>query len=309
MRKLTRHALRLLAPLLSFATGSAVIADTLVEGRGCTTSSPPLVLAHRGASGYLPEHTLESYALAIELGADYIEPDLVATVSIERPATPPAGVVALAEAIPRRHTNRRPFADKPVPFGTLQELAGAAVAEGAALLAVVYSVVSVALVQAYHDPVALWRAAVRYQPENALAMLNLGVALENAGELPEALDRYRAAVRLKPDMLEAQTYLGLGLLRAGRPEEAIEPLQKAVRLRPEGEKLRNNLGVAYFTVGRVDEAIAEFEQAVQLKVAEKAVEAFAQLAQKNNTMIVPGNMSEVSSLIATSMALIKGAKA
>lgn len=47
------------------------------------------------------------------------------------------------------------------------------------------------------------------------------------------------------------------------------------------------------------------EQAVQLKVAEKAVEAFAQLAQKNNTMIVPGNMSEVASLIATSMALIK----
>jgi regulator of protease activity HflC (stomatin/prohibitin superfamily) len=47
-------------------------------------------------------------------------------------------------------------------------------------------------------------------------------------------------------------------------------------------------------------------QAVQLKVAEKAVEAFAQLAQKNNTMIVPGNMSEVSSLIGTAMTLIKG---
>ncbi len=39
----------------------------------------PLVIGHRGASGFLPEHTLESYALAIELGADYIEPDLVAT--------------------------------------------------------------------------------------------------------------------------------------------------------------------------------------------------------------------------------------
>ena len=39
----------------------------------------PLVIGHRGASGYLPEHTLESYALAIELGADYIEPDLVMT--------------------------------------------------------------------------------------------------------------------------------------------------------------------------------------------------------------------------------------
>jgi len=48
------------------------------------------------------------------------------------------------------------------------------------------------------------------------------------------------------------------------------------------------------------------DQAVQLKVAEKAVDAFAQLAQKNNTMIVPGNMSEVSGLIGTAMALMKG---
>jgi regulator of protease activity HflC (stomatin/prohibitin superfamily) len=47
------------------------------------------------------------------------------------------------------------------------------------------------------------------------------------------------------------------------------------------------------------------EQAVQLKVAEKAVEAYAQLAQKNNTMIVPGNMTEVSALIASAMAVIK----
>jgi glycerophosphoryl diester phosphodiesterase len=39
----------------------------------------PLVIGHRGASGYLPDHTLEGYALAIALGADYIEPDLVAT--------------------------------------------------------------------------------------------------------------------------------------------------------------------------------------------------------------------------------------
>ena len=49
------------------------------------------------------------------------------------------------------------------------------------------------------------------------------------------------------------------------------------------------------------------EQAVQLKVAEKAVEAYAQLAQKNNTMIVPGNLSEVAGLIGTAMALIKPA--
>ncbi len=47
------------------------------------------------------------------------------------------------------------------------------------------------------------------------------------------------------------------------------------------------------------------QEAVNLKVAEKAVEAYAQLAQKNNTMIVPGNMSEVSALIGTAMTLLK----
>lgn len=38
-----------------------------------------LVIAHRGASGYLPEHTLPAFELAIEMGADYIEPDIVLT--------------------------------------------------------------------------------------------------------------------------------------------------------------------------------------------------------------------------------------
>jgi glycerophosphoryl diester phosphodiesterase len=39
----------------------------------------PLVIGHRGASGHRPEHTLEAYQLAIEMGADFIEPDLVST--------------------------------------------------------------------------------------------------------------------------------------------------------------------------------------------------------------------------------------
>jgi glycerophosphoryl diester phosphodiesterase len=47
---------------------------------GTLTGAAPLVIGHRGGgSGYLPEHTLEAYALGIEFGADYIEPDLVAT--------------------------------------------------------------------------------------------------------------------------------------------------------------------------------------------------------------------------------------
>ncbi len=51
---------------------------TLVEFN-TLTGNPPLVIAHRGASGDRPEHTLEAYKVAIEGGADFIEPDLVIT--------------------------------------------------------------------------------------------------------------------------------------------------------------------------------------------------------------------------------------
>lgn len=43
------------------------------------SASAPLIIAHRGASGYAPEHTLAAYALAVLQGTDYIEPDLVMT--------------------------------------------------------------------------------------------------------------------------------------------------------------------------------------------------------------------------------------
>jgi glycerophosphoryl diester phosphodiesterase len=51
------------------------VEQTLAPERG----QLPLVIGHRGASGYRPEHTLGSYRLAIGLGADFIEPDLVST--------------------------------------------------------------------------------------------------------------------------------------------------------------------------------------------------------------------------------------
>jgi glycerophosphoryl diester phosphodiesterase len=57
------------------STGEPAVTQTwrTLDGRA------PIVIAHRGASGYLPEHTLESYALAIDQGADVVEPDLVFT--------------------------------------------------------------------------------------------------------------------------------------------------------------------------------------------------------------------------------------
>lgn len=65
-----KHLSRLTLALLVALTGTAV-AQSAIER--------PLVIAHRGASQYLPEHTLEAYRLAIRQGTDFIEPDLLLT--------------------------------------------------------------------------------------------------------------------------------------------------------------------------------------------------------------------------------------
>lgn len=59
--------------LLAACGGSDDVRFATLDGK------EPLVIGHRGASGFLPEHTLESYKLAIEQGANFIEPDLVMT--------------------------------------------------------------------------------------------------------------------------------------------------------------------------------------------------------------------------------------
>jgi len=74
MKRTARHA----------AILAGVLALTPLEAPAAYAKQTPqgkelLVIAHRGASAYRPEHTLSAYRLAIGMGADYIEPDLVST--------------------------------------------------------------------------------------------------------------------------------------------------------------------------------------------------------------------------------------
>ncbi len=59
-----------------FAAGCAV---TSMPGLATLDGTPPVVIAHRGASGYLAEETLEAYKKSIEMGASVIEFDVIAT--------------------------------------------------------------------------------------------------------------------------------------------------------------------------------------------------------------------------------------
>ncbi|WP_079436747.1 glycerophosphodiester phosphodiesterase [Zoogloea sp. LCSB751] len=76
-RNLRLHPLALAccSTLLLSACGGSDDSNSLPTLNG----DAPLVVAHRGASGYLPEETLEAYSMAIDMGADVVEPDLIST--------------------------------------------------------------------------------------------------------------------------------------------------------------------------------------------------------------------------------------
>lgn len=73
-------------------------------------SLSPLIIGHRGASGHKPEHTLASYQLAIDMKADYIEPDLVMTkdkVLVTRHENELSGTTDVAEKFPSRKATKK----------------------------------------------------------------------------------------------------------------------------------------------------------------------------------------------------------
>ena len=74
LKKICKLTVLAAATFAVFGVQNAVQAASYSE-----QSNRPLVIGHRGAAGYRPEHTIESYTLAIEMGVDFIEPDLVLT--------------------------------------------------------------------------------------------------------------------------------------------------------------------------------------------------------------------------------------
>ena len=69
----------LVTPQSAVRAATALVGAVTITIAGFAAMPNPLIIGHRGASGHRPEHTLAGYRLAAEMGADYIEPDLVST--------------------------------------------------------------------------------------------------------------------------------------------------------------------------------------------------------------------------------------
>jgi tetratricopeptide (TPR) repeat protein len=108
------------------------------------------------------------------------------------------------------------------------------------------------------------RQAYRLNPNNDNVHVNLGLALDNKGDLEAATAEYRVALRLNPNNDLAHYNLGLALDDKGDLEGAIREYREALRLNPGNENAHNNLGSALYKKGNVDAAIAEYREGLRL---------------------------------------------
>ena len=86
-----------------------ILITCLISACSVIPKKSPLIIAHRGASGHRPEHTMEAYQLAIEMGSDFIEPDLVVTKDghlIARHENEISETTDVAEKFPKRKTTK-----------------------------------------------------------------------------------------------------------------------------------------------------------------------------------------------------------
>ena len=114
------------------------------------------------------------------------------------------------------------------------------------------------------EAIGHFRQTVQLQPDFAIGHNNLGGALLRVGNPQEAIGQFEQALRLQPDFADAHYNLAVALSKTGKPQEGIEEYQQALRLKPDFAMGHNNLGTALWQVGRAQEAIGEYRQALRI---------------------------------------------
>jgi tetratricopeptide (TPR) repeat protein len=117
----------------------------------------------------------------------------------------------------------------------------------------------------------LVQRALQVDPNSVGALSQLAEIRRDQGDLDDAVRLFREAIGIQGGM--PFLYIGLGDVqqRAGRMEEALASFRSALELDPDSQKAHYNLGVTLANLGRVDEAIAEYEKA--LAMGENTAEA------------------------------------
>ena len=139
---------------------------------------------------------------------------------------------------------------------------------------------------------AAYRRAVAVDPGFAEALNNLGVLLREGGELEDAVAALRHAVEADPDLGSARANLAMAYEDAGDVRQAAESYRLAVRLLPDDPMVRANHGLFLLKLGKKAEAIAEFRAGVPHAARDRAA-----LLAMGNGLRRSGEAGEAASVI------------
>ena len=121
------------------------------------------------------------------------------------------------------------------------------------------------------DALPALQNAAKLSPQDAEAHNNLGVVLQERGQLDGALASYRNALMIDPGFVEANYNLGNVLSELGRLEEAVASYGNALKFNPNIAVIHSNLGAALQELGRLDEALSCCRHALELEPGLTAV--------------------------------------
>jgi tetratricopeptide (TPR) repeat protein len=107
-----------------------------------------------------------------------------------------------------------------------------------------------------------WLEALKFAPENAMVLNNLGLVLAQRRQYEEAVSYFQRSMRLRPNYTDAHLNLGRVYDEMGMYSPAELQLRAAVALAPLSTQARNRLGEFYLDRGRLAEAEDEFRRSV-----------------------------------------------
>ena len=110
-----------------------------------------------------------------------------------------------------------------------------------------------------------YKQVLKIKPDYAEAYNNMGVALNDKGDLEAAIDSYKQALKIKPDYAEAYNNIGIVLKDQGDPEAAIESYKQVLKIKPDYAEAYNNIGIILKDQGDLEAAIDSYKQAINIK--------------------------------------------
>ncbi len=139
-----------------------------------------------------------------------------------------------------------------------------AAAGGALALLALFGALTAAQARHWRDEVSLFRQALRVDPDNVTAHVNLGRALTRRGDLVAANEAFLAALRLASRARGINLELGVNLVRLGRAEEALGRFATEVDLFPDSAEAWSRAATILVNTGRLAGAERFFREAVRL---------------------------------------------